>query len=189
MIPTDIRDYVKVYKKFLSKALCEDLINDLKKANWKEHYFYNTKEGLTQYDHEFEVTQINTDSQQILHKMIWRVIQKYILKDFQEFDSWWNGWNGYTNIRFNKYDVTTQMEEHCDHIHSMFDGNIKGIPTLSIVGCLNDDYKGGDFIMWQTEKIEIPSGSIMVFPSNFMYPHKVTSITEGVRYSFVSWVY
>ena len=54
---------------------------------------------------------------------------------------------------------------------------------------LNDDYEGGDFIMWETEKIELPQGSIMIFPSNFMYPHKVTPVTEGTRYSYVSWTY
>ena len=81
------------------------------------------------------------------------------------------------------------MRPHCDHIHDLFDGNTKGIPILSIVGSLNNDYNGGDFIMWGNQKIEIPAGSIIVFPSNFMYPHCVTQVTEGTRYSFVSWVY
>jgi predicted 2-oxoglutarate/Fe(II)-dependent dioxygenase YbiX len=54
---------------------------------------------------------------------------------------------------------------------------------------MNEDYEGGDFIMWETEKIELPQGSIMIFPSNFMYPHKVTPVTSGTRYSYVSWTY
>ena len=81
------------------------------------------------------------------------------------------------------------MKEHCDHIHTVFDGTRKGIPVLSIVGALNDNYEGGDFIMWETEKIKLPQGSIMIFPSNFMYPHKVTPVTSGTRYSYVSWTY
>ena len=71
----------------------------------------------------------------------------------------------------------------------MFDGQIKGIPTLSIVGCLNDNYDGGDFIMWEKEKINLKQGSVLIFPSNFMFPHRVNSIKKGTRYSFVSWVY
>ena len=55
---------------------------------------------------------------------------------------WFGGWNGYSELRFNKYDETTQMKLHCDHIHSMFDGTRKGIPALSLLGCLNDDYEG-----------------------------------------------
>ena len=81
------------------------------------------------------------------------------------------------------------MKKHWDQIHSMFSGEKKGVPILSIVGVLNDNYEGGDFIMFEDTKIELPTGSILIFPSTFMYPHKVTSITKGVRHSFVSWVY
>ena len=82
-----------------------------------------------------------------------------------------------------------RKEEKCDHIHTIFDGKKRGIPVLSIVGALNEDYEGGEFIMWETEKIELPQGSIMIFPSNFMYPHKVMPVTKGTRYSYVSWTY
>ena len=81
------------------------------------------------------------------------------------------------------------MAKHCDHIHDMFDGQMKGIPTLSIVGILNDDYEGGEFIMFDDYHVELPKGAIMVFPSNFLYPHKVEPVTKGTRHTFVSWVY
>ena len=70
----------------------------------------------------------------------------------------------------------------------MFDGQRKGIPILSIVGCLNDNYEGGEFVMWD-KIIKIPEGAVLVFPSNFMFPHKVNPVKKGVRYSFVSWVF
>lgn len=103
--------------------------------------------------------------------------------------SWFSSWNGYSQVRFNRYGVDTRMKEHCDHIHSMFDGQRKGIPVLSILGSLNDDYKGGDLIFWQNKKIKLKAGSIMIFPSNFMYPHKVVEVTKGTRYSYVSWAW
>jgi predicted 2-oxoglutarate/Fe(II)-dependent dioxygenase YbiX len=81
------------------------------------------------------------------------------------------------------------MKEHCDHITDMFDGTRRGIPVLSIVGILNDDYEGGDFIMWQDTKIDLKQGDVLVFPSVFMYPHRVERITKGTRYSFVSWTW
>jgi predicted 2-oxoglutarate/Fe(II)-dependent dioxygenase YbiX len=71
----------------------------------------------------------------------------------------------------------------------MFDGNRKGIPTLSIVGVLNDDYEGGEFIMWQDTEIKLKTGDVLIFPSNFLYPHKVNLVTEGTRYSLVSWTW
>lgn len=41
----------------------------------------------------------------------------------------------------------------------MFDGNIKGIPILSVLGVLNDDYKGGEFIMFGDTELKLPAGS------------------------------
>ena len=79
------------------------------------------------------------------------------------------------------------MDLHWDSIYSMFDGKIKGVPVLSILGCLNDNYEGGSLIFIENTKINLKAGDIMVFPSTFMYPHRVEAITKGVRYSFVSW--
>ena len=71
----------------------------------------------------------------------------------------------------------------------LIDGNIKGIPVLSVVGLLNDNYEGGDFVMFEDYKVSLKKGDVLVFPSNFLYPHKVTPVKKGTRYSFVSWVW
>ena len=81
------------------------------------------------------------------------------------------------------------MALHCDHIHSLFEGNRKGIPILSVLGVLNDDYNGGEFIMFDDYEIKFKQGDILIFPSNFMFPHKVEPVTKGTRYSFISWVW
>jgi predicted 2-oxoglutarate/Fe(II)-dependent dioxygenase YbiX len=80
------------------------------------------------------------------------------------------------------------MAMHCDHINTLFDGQRKGIPILSVVGLMNDNYTGGEFIMCGKE-IELMAGDLLVFPSVFMYPHMVNPVTTGVRYSLVSWVW
>jgi len=56
------------------------------------------------------------------------------------------------------------------------------------VGNLNDNYTGAEFEMFG-EVIPLGLGDLMIFPSNFMYPHKVKEGIKGTRYSFVSWVY
>jgi predicted 2-oxoglutarate/Fe(II)-dependent dioxygenase YbiX len=71
----------------------------------------------------------------------------------------------------------------------MFDGEMKGIPTLSFVGQLNDDFVGGEFVMWKDQVIEMHKGTVIVFPSVFLYPHRVDAVKSGTRYSFVSWAY
>ena len=35
--------------------------------------------------------------------------------------------------------------------------------------------------------IEKKSNRMIVWPSNFLYPHAVKPVTEGIRYSIVSW--
>jgi predicted 2-oxoglutarate/Fe(II)-dependent dioxygenase YbiX len=43
--------------------------------------------------------------------------------------------------------------------------------------------------MWGDKVIEFKSGDLIIFPSNFVYPHRVETVTGGDRYSYVSWAY
>ena len=70
------------------------------------------------------------------------------------------------------------------NIHSIFDGKLKGIPIISIVGSLNEGYEGGEFMLRDRE-IKLKTGDILLFPSGIVYPHGVKEIKKGVRYSFV----
>ena len=85
--------------------------------------------------------------------------------------------------------MNQKMNLHCDHIHTIFDGQRKGIPTLSLLGSLNDNYEGGDLILFDDFKIELEKGDLIIFPSNFLYPHRVEPVISGVRYSYISWVW
>ena len=54
---------------------------------------------------------------------------------------------------------------------------------------LPKNFTGGDFVFFEDFKIELNKGDVIIFPSSFMYPHKVTPVTSNFRLSFVSWVY
>jgi predicted 2-oxoglutarate/Fe(II)-dependent dioxygenase YbiX len=189
----DLLSYVKHYKSFLNQSLCDTTVSELDlldKSLWNGHEFYNpinnkfTKESGNQ-----ELSTLyskNISTKEIIMKELWNGIYDYIMGlNF----SWYNGWTAYSEIRFNKYAQNTKMAEHCDHIHSLFDGTIKGVPILSVLGVLNDNYKGGEFIMFQKQKITLKQGELLIFPSNFLYPHRVEPVNKGVRYSYISWVY
>ena len=47
-----------------------------------------------------------------------------------------------------------------------------------MVGLLNDDFTGGEFVIGE-KTTNLTSGDIVVFPSNFMFPHKVNTIDNG----------
>jgi predicted 2-oxoglutarate/Fe(II)-dependent dioxygenase YbiX len=187
----NVKDYLKIYDDFLDKKTCKAVAKKLKKADWQLHTFYQATTGeFISYDKELSISYgKDLEETQEIQKKIWFAIEQYVLKDHAHMAEWYSGWNGYTQVRYNRYNTDTQMKLHCDHIHSMFDGTRKGIPTLSILGSLNDDYEGGELVFWESEAIHLKAGSIMIFPSNFMYPHKVMPVTKGTRYSYVSWAW
>jgi hypothetical protein len=190
MVPQDLKSYIRVYHDFLDPGLCTKTIQSLSEVEYSKHSFYRTKlNNNMSFDDDLSVTWAQFPEKQLIQSSIWFAIERYILKDMAEFKSLYHGWHGYSLARFNKYDVNTQMHEHIDHITTLFDGTVRGIPVLSVVGTLNDDYQGGEFVMWEDHVIELRTGSIMIFPSVFLYPHRVQPVTKGVRHSYVSWVW
>jgi hypothetical protein len=182
-------DYVKVYKNSISDVDCNKIIEELNSCEWQNNYFYDAAldkkinvSGEKEVDMSFDIIPSN----ELLMNTVWLTIKQYISE--LEF-SWFSKWNGYSRIRFNRYHNNKEISLHYDCIHSLFDGNIKGIPTLSVVGVLNNDHEGGEFIMFGDKKIELTKGDIMIFPSTFLYPHEVKPVTSGTRHSFVSWVW
>jgi predicted 2-oxoglutarate/Fe(II)-dependent dioxygenase YbiX len=85
-----------------------------------------------------------------------------------------------------KYTPGGKYEIHTDHFTN-------SPRHLSIIMNLNSDYEGGDLIFAdqkenEIKKLKLGKGSIVFFPSNFMYPHGIQPITKGTRYSIVAWL-
>ena len=147
MMTMNVKDYLKVYDDFLDTKTCKAVAKKLKKADWQLHTFYQPQSGsFVSYDKELSIAYaVEIEETKEIQAKIWFAIEQYINKDHAHMADWFSGWNGYSQLRYNRYNTDTQMKLHCDHIHSMFDGNRKGIPTLSILGSLNDDYEGGEY--------------------------------------------
>ena len=66
--------------------------------------------------------------------------------------------------------------------------------TLSIIININEENEGGDLIFFNPytdqaySKPTLKTGDMVIFPSNFLYPHQVMPVTKGERYSIVSWL-
>ena len=183
----NLSDYVMLQKDFLSPELCKQTIDQLHYAEFIKHSYYNAYANKTDFnDHELDISFSIILNSKIIMELMYDAILHYTQNlNFE----WYDSWMGYSNVRFNKYNENTQMDTHCDHIQSLFEGKHRGIPTLSIVGSLNDDYDGGEFVMFENEVIEIKAGDLIIFPSNFLYPHRINRIAKGTRYSYVSWVW
>tara|TARA_B100000963_G_scaffold262045_1_gene230207 strand:+ start:138 stop:704 length:567 start_codon:yes stop_codon:yes gene_type:complete len=186
---TNLQHYVKHFKSYVDENLCDTLVNEMKTIEFSQHTFYNPDTGerhTRSGSKELSISYDDCPSRSILSEKIW-----YVIKDYLTYVDmpWFTRWSGYTTPRFNKYDEDKKMALHCDHIHSMFDGEKKGIPMLSVLGVLNDDYEGGEFIMFDDTEIKFDKGDVLVFPSLFLYPHKVEPVKSGTRYSYISWVW
>ena len=190
----NIEDYLITFPNFLDKDFCEKAIIDLdaNPGHWEKHNFYNYFEdslSARSGDNELDVlyshyheNQINDIIIEKLHSAIGNYIQDLNFP-------WFTAWDGYTAVRFNRYSINNVMALHCDHIQSIFDGKKRGIPILSILGVLNDDFEGGELIFFEDKKIDTKTGDLLIFPSNFLYPHVVKPITKGTRYTYVSWIF
>lgn len=181
----NLKDYIAIYNINNDEA-CKKIISEIENTNWSKHAYNNpiTNENTT-YDDDLEISYQDKSIEKFLTDFINKCVSDYIKNySFMPFPL-----QELSRIRFNKYDVGTNMKFHHDHIHTLFDGEKKGVPVITVLGLLNDDFEGGDFLMFDGEKVNLEAGDIIVFPSNFLYPHAVTTVTKGTRYSFVSWGY
>ncbi len=182
----DLTAYCQIYENYFDTEFCKKIIESLKTVEWGLHRYYTQEGTHISTNTDLSVSYDSIPESNEMHHATWNLLDHY--QKTLNFP-WFRGWHGMTAIRFNKYDQSTNMMPHCDHIHDLFDGERKGIPIISIVGVLNDDYQGGEFTMWDDQKINLPQGTVMIFPSNFLYPHQVKPIISGTRYSFVQWMW
>ena len=180
---------MKLFKGCIDKNLCDNLVREMEAIEFQEHKFYDhykREVSARSGSKELSVSWDDCPSRSSLSKKLW-----YVIHDYLKYINlpWFVSWSGYTPPRFNKYNQNKQMALHCDHIQSMFDGEKKGIPILSVLGVLNNNYEGGEFIMFDDTEIKFDKGDVLVFPSLFLYPHKVEPVKSGTRYSYISWVW
>jgi len=94
--------------------------------------------------------------------------------------------NKINQIDLLKYEIGGKYEYHVDNYTDYS-------RSISVIINLNNKYEGGNLIFGDQKKFEIKrcklkKGSIVFFPSNFMYPHSIEPITKGTRYSIVAWL-
>lgn len=185
----NIEEYVKVYENHISQDVCKQVIQDMTEGHWEKHKYHNPATNESQsYDNDLSIAYCKTEAGEEIKKQIWFALREYFVDHLKDMN-WVDGWNGYSEPRYNKYEVGTEMRLHCDHIHTLFDGERRGIPVLTVLGGLNDDYEGGEFVMFKDKQVSLPAGSVAIFPSNFLFPHLIKPVTSGIRYSYVSWTW
>ena len=180
-------EYVKVYDNIFTPDECEMILDEYRDC---EHWLpagvssNNTQNPSVRNCDIISISTPRIINKNRLHrdmidKMIFKkangAAQMYI-KDFPA--CFLKSDSGYDLLRYQKGGF---YREHTD--------SFKEQPrTVAMSINLNDDYEGGSMAFFNKEvQIRAGAGSVILFPANFMYPHQIMDVTEGTRYSIVTW--
>ena len=181
-----LQDFVKVYDNIIDVDLCNRILEEYKNC----HHWNQTLvgEGIVDtnsrncssvllsspeiIDQNFEIRKfIDVE----IHQQLLEVVKKYS-EEFPEFAPSID--TGYDLLR---YETGQYYTQHTDSF-------LQQQRSISCSVCVNDDYEGGEFAFFDREMvIKAGVGSVIVFPSNFMFPHEIMPVTKGTRYSIITW--
>ena len=180
-----LKNFIHIERGLIPKDTCRFVIDSIKNKSWSSHLWSrNGKDQFSYPTKELDVLESTPDLEDILNPLISLSVKYY--NDFIGSEKV-SQVTCFSPVRFNRYQKGQTMRIHCDHIKTLFEGEVKGIPVLSIIINFNDDYKGGDLIFWDDYKVDLGEGDVVVFPSLFLFPHRIEEVTENIRYSGVAW--
>ena len=186
----EIDAFIRTYKIIEEKPLSKFLAYVEKTKTFKEAPFV-TKKGLevntevrdvkTLFLNDLEKSLTNVHWNNYFKNCFLRCLEEYKRETNSEF------LNYQTNFEMSvlKYDTNNFYTWHTDH----------GLTTPRTISCIlfcNDDYEGGNlaFKLPNNEEFSVEGrpGELIMWPSNFMYPHCVKPVTSGHRITVVGWV-
>jgi predicted 2-oxoglutarate/Fe(II)-dependent dioxygenase YbiX len=165
------KDFIELIKKYIDKKAISKL---------------STFDGDTEHIRNVFGHSLNKNS--ISDKIFFKHINKIILQHYSHyaFKFPYIKTSKLNQIDLLKYEVGGKYEIHIDHFEQVQ-------RTLTFILNLNEDYNGGDFVFYNQDNTEMKrvsckTGTCIMFPSNFQYPHRIEPITKGTRYSIVAWL-
>jgi len=181
-----ITDFIEVYENIIPHSLCDRIIKEfgndekLQLAAVGAAAIQNPeiRNVFTLLISDPVVFELNKNAQSLdtqLHECMINAMQKYRKKHPTVHI---NSDTGYNFLRYNEGNF---YKYHCDSFTEQ-------PRAVSCSIALNDDYEGGDFSFFGKElTYKLKKGSVLMFPSTYMYPHEVLTVTKGTRYSIVTW--
>ena len=180
-----LKNFIHIERGLIPKDTCRFVIDSIKNESWSSHLWSSDETDQFSYPtKELDSLESTPSLEDALNPLISLSVKYY--NDFIGSEKV-SQVTCFSPIKFNRYQKGQTMRIHCDHIRSLFEGEVKGIPVLSIIINFNDDYQGGDLIFWDNHKVDLGEGDVVVFPSLFLFPHRIEEVTENIRYSGVAW--
>ena len=181
-----MKDYIGYYTDLIPTPICDAIIGHVENERLSDFAksTYSDPDGVVESDDRVCMDEIWFLQD---HKF-YDVLKNFVLKGLENYSKQHPKFvvTHHTNFRLNKYSKGGFMSKHCDNIHHSH-GQQYGYPHVSVLLFLNDDYDGGEFVV-ADETYVTKKGSSLIFPSNFMFPHEVKPITNGTRWSVITWM-
>ena len=190
---TKLDECIFIAEKIIPTDLCDSIVQDIETREWEPHTWYNnvTDTNRSEQTMELDVQFTTPELQKVLSNFVVEAgtiyNQKYSFPYADQPHKSGQMMNYFSPVRFNRYSPGQIMRQHHDHINSLFDGKLKGVPVLTFILNFNDDYEGADLYFWKDTVVKLGKGDIIMFPSNWLFPHGVTEATKGKRYSGSVW--
>lgn len=188
-----VKDYIETFDNILPLEVISSFIKYLN-FSYKNNWFIDSKVGGGKKDRidknirDVKSYFLTRDSQNLTnvhyHNLLTYVILTYVEKYQQK--------HSFCSLRYNVNQIECLRYAKGGHYNYHVDGGVGAERTLSSILLLNNDYKGGtlsflDPVSKEEIKIKVEPNRLIIWPSNFCFPHTVEPITEGIRYSVVAW--
>ena len=151
---TKLDECIFIAEKIIPADLCDAIVKDIETRPWEPHTWYNevTDSHSSKQTMELDVQNTTPELQRVLANFVveaGKIYNKnYSYPYADQPDRSGQFMSQFSPVRFNRYAPGQIMRQHHDHIHSIFDGKIKGVPVLTFILNFNDDYEGADLFFW-----------------------------------------
>lgn len=186
MNPTlQLNEFIKVFDDVIPHDLCDRIVKEYETEHWAKTRIGDGTINLNVRNVDAlsmsrdEIISLNQNTRKQLDNEVFDCAGKALIAYRSCFpDSLITADSGYELLRYN---IGQFYSTHTD--------SMSNAPrTVSCSFSLNDDYEGGEFGFWDRQHIvKAKKGSVVMFPSNFMYPHQILPVTKGTRYSIITW--
>ena len=183
-------DYVVVAKGLISHAKCDEIVAMFKDSDEWMHASCGPDNGYHPDIRNCNILRISRPAEEkyaseqrtALDTELFGIVSsavRHYAEKFPYVTSVINSDEGYDLMR---YEPGQKVARHIDV------GATSATRALSCSIQLNDGFVGGEWQFFGDTKVAVEKGDIVMFPSNFCFDHEVTPVTDGVRYSVLTFL-
>lgn len=183
-----LEDFIVVLPNAIDNKLCDEIVKTFEKSKEWDNAACGPDSGYHPEVRNCNIIDIthpksekfNTKKRQKIDAKLFDAVSSSVRTYIEKHPrlSFINSDEGYQLMR---YKVGERVTNHID-----VGNRDHRVLTCSIQ--LNDSFKGGEWIFFGDTKIKVNKGDAVLFPSNFCFDHEVTEITEGIRYSVLTFL-